>query len=165
MATRLNPHVRTLLDKFLAQFEEAILARLGPAATGKGNRGAARASGGGGRQCPVPGCSSASAGPRNRFFCRDHAHSLSKTAQNKILVAAKQDAPGARGASKVSATDGRRKRRGPRGPLDMQCRVEGCKNLSRGPRFGFICDDHRKTLGKKQQVEAREEYKAKHKAA
>jgi hypothetical protein len=47
----------------------------------------------------------------------------------------------------------------------MRCRVEGCKNLSRGPRFGFICDDHRKSLGKRQQAEAREKYKAKRAAA
>ena len=164
MATRLPPQVSSLLDQFLVRFEEAILARIGPAVAARGARGGARASSGG-RMCPVPGCDHPSAGPRNRFFCSDHARSLSKPAQDKVLAAVKLDAPAARSASKVSATDGRRKRRGPRGPLDMHCRAEGCKNLSRGPRFGFICDEHRKSLGKKQQEEAREKYKAKHKAA
>jgi hypothetical protein len=42
--------------------------------------------------------------------------------------------------------------------------VEGCKNLSRGPRFGFICDEHRKALSKKAQQAARDAYKAKQKS-
>jgi hypothetical protein len=46
--------------------------------------------------------------------------------------------------------------------LDMSCRVEGCKNTSRGPRFGFICDEHRRKLSAKQQTEAREKWKAAH---
>jgi hypothetical protein len=48
--------------------------------------------------------------------------------------------------------------------LDMRCRVAGCKNLSRGPRFGFICDIHRKQLSKKEQAAARDAWNAKHKA-
>ena len=44
--------------------------------------------------------------------------------------------------------------------LDMSCRVPGCKNRSRGPRFGFICDDHRKKLSKGDQAAAREAWKA-----
>jgi hypothetical protein len=54
-------------------------------------------------------------------------------------------------------------RGGPGRKLDMRCRVEGCKNLSRGPRFGFICDEHRKALSKKAQQAARDAYKAKQK--
>ena len=45
--------------------------------------------------------------------------------------------------------------------LDMSCRVDGCKNRSRGPRFGFICDEHRKKLSKKEQEAARLAWKAK----
>ncbi len=45
--------------------------------------------------------------------------------------------------------------------LDMRCRVKGCRNLSKGPRFGFICDEHRAKLSKKQQQAARESWKAK----
>ena len=44
----------------------------------------------------------------------------------------------------------------------MHCRVEGCKNLSRGPRFGYICDKHRKELSAKEQREAREKWNAAH---
>jgi hypothetical protein len=151
MATKLNPAIRGLLDKFLVQFEQAILERAGSSA-GRGRGRAAK----GGRMCPVPGCGKASAGPR------DHFKSLSRGAQDKILASASREAPRERGSARTAgAANGRRKRRGPRGPLDMKCRVEGCKNMSRGPRFGFICDEHRKSLGKKAQEEAREKYKAK----
>jgi hypothetical protein len=47
--------------------------------------------------------------------------------------------------------------------LDMSCRVAGCKNKSRGPRFGFICDDHRKKLNKTEQQAARDAWNAKKK--
>ncbi len=46
--------------------------------------------------------------------------------------------------------------------LDMSCRVAGCPNKSKGPRFGFICEDHLKKLGKKDQQAARDAWKAKH---
>ena len=35
----------------------------------------------------------------------------------------------------------------------MRCRVEGCKNISRGPRFGYICDKHRSELSAKEQID------------
>jgi len=44
----------------------------------------------------------------------------------------------------------------------MRCRVDGCKNVSRGPRYGYICDEHRKTLSAKEQREARERWNASH---
>ena len=46
--------------------------------------------------------------------------------------------------------------------LDMSCRVAGCPNKSKGPRFGFICEDHIKKLSKKDQQAARDAWKAKH---
>ena len=45
--------------------------------------------------------------------------------------------------------------------LDMRCRVDGCKNRSRGPRFGYICDVHQAKLSKRQQQAARDAYNAK----
>jgi len=45
--------------------------------------------------------------------------------------------------------------------LDMRCRVKGCKNLSKGPRYGFICNKHRAKLSKKQQQAARDAWNAK----
>ena len=45
--------------------------------------------------------------------------------------------------------------------LDMRCRVDGCKNRSRGPRFGYICDVHQAKLSKKQQQAARDAFNAK----
>jgi hypothetical protein len=59
-----------------------------------------------------------------------------------------------------SAPAGRSAGARPRRKLDMRCRVAGCRNRSRGPRFGFICDEHRKTLSKKAQQEARDKWKA-----
>jgi hypothetical protein len=64
--------------------------------------------------------------------------------------AGRQAAPGRKAAR------GGRKRR-----LDMRCRVPGCRNRSKGPRFGFICDDHRKKLSKKAQQAARDKWNAK----
>ena len=65
---------------------------------------------------------------------------------------------GGRKARGGGAKNGRRKGAGR--TLDMSCRVEGCKNKSRGPRFGFICDEHRKKLSKKDQAAAREAWNA-----
>jgi hypothetical protein len=58
--------------------------------------------------------------------------------------------------------NGRRKRRGAPGrKLDMSCRVEGCKNRSRGPRFHFLCAQHEKSLSAKQKAEVVAAYKKK----
>jgi hypothetical protein len=66
---------------------------------------------------------------------------------------------GGRGkVAKSSKANGRRKSRG---KLDMTCRVAGCKNRSRGPRFGFICDEHSKKLSQKEKVAAREAWNKK----
>jgi hypothetical protein len=65
-------------------------------------------------------------------------------------------------APKSAATAGSRgpsKLRGRR--LDMRCRYPGCKNKSKGPRFRFMCEEHRR-LPKKQQEAALEKWKAKH---
>ncbi len=68
---------------------------------------------------------------------------------------------GAAGSGKGARGAGRRSTAGRK--LDMNCRVEGCKNRSRGPRYGFICEEHLKSLSKKQQEAAREAWNAKHK--
>src|ERR671931_463975 len=39
----------------------------------------------GGRLCPVPGCGQPGAGPRNRWFCKDHAAKLSTAEQKSII--------------------------------------------------------------------------------
>jgi len=44
---------------------------------------------------------------------------------------------------------------------DMHCRVEGCKNRSKGPGFGYMCDEHLK-LPKAEQRKAQEQYRLKH---
>ena len=104
--------------------------------------------------CPYPGCKEAGAGPRNRWFCREHSRSVPVREQKRILLErAKANAGAARLARAASGT-GRR--------LDMRCRVEGCKNVSRGPRYGYICDEHRKQLSAKEQREAREKWNASH---
>jgi hypothetical protein len=35
---------------------------------------------------------------------------------------------------------------------DMRCRYPGCKNRSKGPRFRFFCEEHRKLPKKEQDV-------------
>src|SRR2546425_159336 len=145
-----------LLDRFIDAFAEALAAKANQRIQVSG--GPARR--GGARMCPVPGCPNPGAGPRNRWFCRDHAKSLSVREQKKLL-AARRGKPALDGAAAA-----RTRRIGPNKgkKLDMSCRVAGCKNVSRGPRFGFICDKHRKSLSAKQQLEAREKGKAKHAA-
>ena len=72
------------------------------------------------------------------------------------------------GGGGLSGGAGRRAKGARRGvsKLDMSCRVTGCKNRSRGPRCGFICDKHRSSLSKAQQKAARDEWNvAKKKAA
>ncbi len=36
--------------------------------------------------------------------------------------------------------------------LDMRCRYPGCKNTSKGPRFRFMCETHRKLSKSAQQA-------------
>lgn len=45
--------------------------------------------------------------------------------------------------------------------LEMRCRVDGCKNRSRGPRFGYICDLHQGKLSKREQQAARDAWNEK----
>jgi hypothetical protein len=72
-----------------------------------------------------------------------------------LMSELERDARGRMGRGAAAQT-GRRRRK-----LDMRCRVAGCRQMSRGPRFGFICDDHRKKLSKREQAAAREAWNAK----
>jgi hypothetical protein len=45
----------------------------------------------------------------------------------------------------------------------MSCRVEGCTNRSRGPRAGFICDQHRAELNSDEQRAARQRWNTRQK--
>jgi hypothetical protein len=67
-------------------------------------------------------------------------------------ISAALPAPGRGGAAGASRLRGRR--------LDMRCRYPGCKNRSKGPRFRFFCDEHRK-LPKKEQDAALQKWEAK----
>src|SRR5215470_5156011 len=118
-----------------------------------------------GRLCPVPGCGEPGAGPRNRWFCRDHARKLSAAEQKSILehnkrLAAEGKLPTAVPAQRIVRLPPKSPR--PRRSLDMSCRVDGCPNRSRGPRAGFICDLHRAQLSPDEQREARERWNARH---
>src|ERR1700704_2004885 len=96
-----------LLDRFIDAFAEALAA--------KTNQRIQIAAG--------PGCPNPGAGPRNRWFCRDHARSLSVREQKKLLAAR-------RGKPADAAPAARTRRVGPNKgkKLDMSCRVAGCKN-------------------------------------
>src|SRR5437667_88896 len=92
-----------------------------------------------GRLCPVPGCGEPGAGPRNRWFCRDHARKLSAAEQKSIVernkrLAAEGKLPTAVPAQRIVRLPPKSPR--PRRTLDMSCRVDGCPNRSRGPRTG-----------------------------
>jgi hypothetical protein len=141
-----------LLDNLIEQFASAIAARAEQMLSRSGTLRLARPVGA--RMCPYPGCKTPGAGPRNRWFCREHSHSVPVREQKRILAErAKENAAAAR-LARAAQGGGRH--------LDMRCRVEGCKNLSRGPRFGYICDEHRKSLSAREQREAREKWNAAH---
>src|SRR5712672_1418450 len=147
--------IHGLLDSLIEQFAAAVASRAEQMfARSAAGRAAVRPNGL--RLCPAPGCKNPGAGPRNRWFCRDHAKSLPVKEQKRILAErAKANQAAARLAR--ASSGGRR--------LDMRCRVEGCKNTSRGPRFGYICDKHRSELTVKQQREARAKWNAAHQKA
>jgi hypothetical protein len=173
MAKRINEAAfRAAIDRFTRDLGAAIanlveerlsaaveqMRRASPAVAVDGRRA--------GRLCPVPGCGAPGAGPRNRWFCRDHAKKLSAAEQRSILernrrLAAEGKLPTAVPAQRIVRLPPRSPR--PRRTLDMSCRVEGCLNRSRGPRAGFICDQHRAELSPEEQRSARELWNARHK--
>lgn len=150
MATR---PLHGLLDNFIEQFASAIAARAEQLLARSGRLPADGRRAGLLRMCPYPGCKNPGAGPRNRWFCREHARTVPVREQKRILEERNRALASANRLARPSSS-GRR--------LDMHCRVEGCKNTSRGPRYGYICDEHRKLLSAKQQREAREKYKLLH---
>lgn len=159
---------RAVLDAFTRELSaiisEQVRTQVAQAVARLPNAGGAKPDGRrAGRLCPVPGCGEPGAGPRNRWFCREHSRKLSVTEQKGILARTKRlEAEG-----KLTPVPAQRivrlppKARRPRGPLDMTCRVEGCGNRSRGPRAGFICDQHRAELTPDEQRLAREKWNAK----
>jgi hypothetical protein len=162
---------RALIDRFTRELTAAItsqveeqvaaaLARIQVAESGRLARTDGRRSG---RLCPVPGCGEPGAGPRNRWFCKEHAGKFSATEQKSILernrrLAAEGKLPTAVPAQRIVRLPPKEPR--PRRALDMSCRVEGCPNRSRGPRAGFICDQHRAEFTPEEQRLARERWNA-----
>jgi hypothetical protein len=142
-----------MLENVIEQFAAAIAARA-QTLFAKTARGTGKQARGGVRMCPYPGCKNPGNGPRNRWFCKDHSKSVPVREQKRILAERARSGGASlvvKSKRRVGANKGKK--------LDMSCRVEGCKNLSRGPRFGFICDDHRKKLSAKEQTAAREKWK------
>jgi hypothetical protein len=141
--------IHSLLDRFIEQFAALIVARAeqlsARSAAARGVRTAVI------RICPYLGCKNPGAGPRNRWFCREHAISVPFREQKRILAERAEANKGAVRITRAAA---------PVRHLDMRCRVGGCKNSSRGPRLGYICDKHRSELSAKEQREAREKWNA-----
>ncbi|HET9754405.1 MAG TPA: hypothetical protein VFP52_15640 [Myxococcales bacterium] len=163
-----NPSFRALIDRFTdeltaaiaAQVEEQVAAALSHLRAGGAHSDGRRS----GRVCPVPGCGKPGAGPRNRWFCKEHARRLSASEQKgilernrRLLSEGKAESP----AQRIVRLPARTPR--PRRALDMSCRVEGCTNRSRGPRAGYICDQHRAELSSEQQEAARRTWNARRK--
>jgi hypothetical protein len=171
MAQKTKVPVRALIERFvsdlrgsLAQMvEREVAAAVARISSGKGRVDGRRS----GRLCPVPGCGRPGAGPRNRWFCREHVAKLSVSEQKGILernrrLAAEGKLPTIVPAQRIVRLPPKQPRQ--RRPLEMTCRVESCPNRSRGPRVGFICDLHRAQLSPDEQREARERWNARHKA-
>jgi hypothetical protein len=164
---------RTLIDRFTRELTAAVaqhveaqvsaaLSRLRLDGGARGRLDGRRS----GRLCPVPGCGEAGAGPRNRWFCKEHSGKLSAAEQKSILernrrLAAEGKLPTAVPAQRIVRLPAKSPR--PRRALDMTCRVDGCSNRSRGPRAGFICDQHRSELSADEQRTARERWNARQK--
>ncbi len=71
------------------------------------------------------------------------------------------------GSLQANGLKGRRgvaKKSAPAFSRNMVCRVEGCRNKSGGPRWGYICEEHRKKLSKPEQRRAREKWNKTHEA-
>ena len=158
----LDSFSRDLIDAITSMVDERIAAAM--SRFGSSNGRAVKADGRrSGRLCPVPGCGEIGAGPRNRWFCREHAGKLSVAEQKSILernrrLAQEGKLPTAVPAQRVVRLPPRQQRA--RRSLDMSCRVDGCTNRSRGPRAGFICDTHRAELSPDEQRSARERWNA-----
>ena len=148
-----------LLDELIDRFATVVASRAHEIFAQRAPKAAAV--GGGAKRsypCPVPGCGKPGAGPRNRWFCADHAKSVPVREQKRMLAER-----AASGGSSLVVKERKRRSSPLKGKkLDMGCRVAGCKNPSKGPRFGFICEKHLKELSPKQQREAREKWRASH---
>ena len=154
--------LHSLLDRFIDQFANAVFERAQEkfgSLRGGGGRAGLRDGRRAGRLCPVPNCGKPGAGPRNRWFCKEHAKSLPVSEQRRLLTVAREK------GAELRRAESRKRRGGAGRKLDMSCRVAGCKNTSRGPRFGFICDKHRKELSAKEQQAARDKWNEAHKKA
>ena len=162
---------RALIDRFTSDLataiatyvEDQVAAAVARIPHADGVRADGRRSG---RLCPVPGCGKAGAGPRNRWFCKEHAAKLSAAEQKSILernrrLANEGKLPTAVPAQRIVRLPPKEPR--PRRALDMSCRVDGCPNRSRGPRAGFICDQHRAELSADEQRQTRERWNARRK--
>jgi hypothetical protein len=159
--------LRAIIDRFTRDLTQAVAQQVQEqvAQAISQFRGAAVKSDGrrAGRLCPVPGCGQPGAGPRNRWFCKNHSSKLSATEQKSILernrrLAAEGKLPTQVPAQRIVRLPPKAQRA--RRALDMSCRVEGCTNRSRGPRAGFICDQHRNELNADEQRAARDRWNA-----
>jgi hypothetical protein len=159
--------LRAIIDRFTRDLTQAVAQQVQEqvAQAISQFRGSASKSDGrrAGRLCPVPGCGQPGAGPRNRWFCKNHSAKLSATEQKSILernrrLSAEGKLPTQVPAQRIVRLPPKAQRA--RRSLDMSCRVEGCPNRSRGPRAGFICDQHRNELSPDEQRAARDRWNA-----
>src|SRR5438270_14062311 len=102
---------QSFLERFIDEFAAAVVARVQGKLRGARGRPGGPAKAGdrrlGGRLCPVPGCGKPGAGPRNRWFCKDHAKSLPVAEQRRLLAAASSSAL-TRKAPKAAGRKGRK---------------------------------------------------------
>ncbi|MBI4509743.1 MAG: hypothetical protein HY698_08895 [Deltaproteobacteria bacterium] len=91
------------------------------------------------RGCIAPGCSNPSKGPRFRYLCQQHKNASKKEVEAWREASRGHGAPknGVAAAAVAGRAQSRRKVR-----RDMSCIAPNCKNVSKGPRFRYLCAKH-----------------------
>lgn len=142
---RLEDVVRRHVTRLIEALTEVV--RKGVAAEA---RKLARAGGAGGRArpkrilpCIAPGCNNASKGPRFHYLCEEHRHASKKeyeawrqATRARATQAAKPARPAGRAAAAKTAER-------PKARRIVTCIAPGCSRPSKGPRFHYLCDEHR----------------------
>ena len=91
--------------------------------------------------CRAPGCDRPSRGPRFHFLCEEH-----RRASARQIEAWRQAAKQAEARAREEEAARRIKAAGPAlpGPRILPCIAPGCDQPSKGPRFHYLCEEHRR---------------------
>ncbi|MBI4511218.1 MAG: hypothetical protein HY698_16415 [Deltaproteobacteria bacterium] len=90
------------------------------------------------RGCIAPGCMNQSKGPRFRYLCTDHLGASRKDVEAWRAAKAADRARAGRASRVVAGAN----RPGAKSRRNMDCMAPACTNVSKGPRFRYLCADH-----------------------